>query len=82
MRFKWTDWNRDHLARHRVRPEDAEEVLRSRRSLHSVRRDGTMVTIGRTYAGRRLFVVWREEDAKDIFADLESIIFVITAYDV
>ena len=47
-----------------------------------VRRDGTEVTTGITEAGRRPRVVWREMDAMDVFADLESLVFVITAFEV
>jgi hypothetical protein len=82
MGFKWIDWNRDHIARLGVTTREAEEVIRSPRSKHYVRRDGTVATRGRTRAGRRLVVIWREQDATDIFADLESEIFVITAYEV
>ncbi len=82
MGFKWIDWNRDHIARHGVREEEAEEVILAKRSRHYVRRDGTVATRGWTRSGRRLVVIWREQDAVDIFADLESEIFVITAYEV
>ena len=82
MRFKWIAWNRDHIARHGVSEREAEEVVCSSRGVHRIRKDGTVVTIGKTGSGRRLFVVWREEDATDVFADLESHVFVITAYPV
>lgn len=82
MRFKWTEWNRAHIARRPVVEREAEEAIRARRSTHHVRRDGTAVTEGRTKAGRHLFVVWREEEATDILAVLESVIFVITAFEV
>jgi uncharacterized DUF497 family protein len=82
MRFKWIAWNRAHLARHGVSQREAEEVVWSPKSKHRVRKDGTVVTIGTTRKSRRLFVVWREEEATDIFADLESWVFVITAYEV
>jgi hypothetical protein len=80
MRFKWIAWNRAHLARHGVSEREAESVIRDPDSVHRVRRDGSVVTTGRTAAGR-LFVVWREADERGIFADLESAIFVITAYE-
>lgn len=82
MRFHWTAWNREHIARHGVAEPEAEEVVSAVLSRHLVRRDGTVVTTGRTDAGRRLRVVWREIDATDIFADLESMVFVITAFEV
>jgi len=82
MRFKWIDWNRTHVARHGVREEEAEEVVTAPHSVHRVRRDGTVVSTGRTTAGRALFDVWREDEATDIFAGLEAEIFVITAYEV
>ncbi len=43
---------------------------------------GATATHGRTRSGRRLVVIWREQDAMDIFVDLQSEIFVITAYEV
>ncbi len=82
VRFKWIEWNRAHIARHGVAEHEAEEAVAAEKSAHRVRRDGTVVTIGHTDAGRRLVVVWREADATDIFADLESLVFVITAYEV
>lgn len=82
MRFRWIDRNRGHIARHGITEEEAEQVVAGRRSRHVVRRDGTVVSTGRTAAGRRLRVVWREADATDIFADLESMVFVITAFEV
>ncbi len=81
MRFKWIDWNREHIARHGVKESEAAQVVLSPRSVHQAHRDGTVVTRGRTAAGRRLHVVWREEDATDILADLESWVFIITAYE-
>lgn len=82
MRFKWIDWNREHIARHGVKESEAEEVVLSPDSVHHARRDATVVTRGRTAAGRRLIVVWREEDATDVLADLESLVFIIAAYEV
>ncbi len=26
-RLHWDDWNRDHIAKHAVQPEEAEEVI-------------------------------------------------------
>jgi hypothetical protein len=52
MRFKWIGWNRAHIARHGVSQREAEEVVQSSRSTHRIRKDGTVVTIGRTRQGR------------------------------
>lgn len=31
MEFRWNEWNEEHLARHGVAPEEAEEVIRGAR---------------------------------------------------
>jgi len=82
MRFKWIEWNRAHIARHGVTEREAEEVVSAPTTAHRIRRDGTVVSRGVTRSGRRLCVVWREDEAPDIFADLESLVFVITAFEV
>jgi uncharacterized DUF497 family protein len=56
-RFEWDRTNRSHLARHKVMPEEAEEVfigpLYLRRS-----RSGRYLAYGRTLGGRYLIVVF------------------------
>lgn len=82
IRFEWIDRNRAHVARHGVGQREVEQGVRQRNSTHYVRSDGTVVTCGRTRAGRRLRVVRRAQPARDIFADMYTVIFVITACEV
>ena len=60
--FEWDDGNVDHLIdRHRVEPEQAEQVFRSR--LH-VRRAGDVYhAFGRDDSGQYLFVVFVLRDS-------------------
>jgi uncharacterized DUF497 family protein len=57
----WDDWNVEHIARHDVIPEEVEEVVFSRRSrLRRGRGDDIYYSLGKTDAGRFLFVVMRD----------------------
>lgn len=53
----WTDESEDHIARHRVRPSDVEELVNSRPVYTAGGRDDTTLVYGETAAGRRLLVV-------------------------
>lgn len=54
--FLWTDESEAHIARHNVEPEEVHEA--ARRPFHTYDgRDETTILLGRTYAGRYLFVV-------------------------
>jgi len=58
--FQWDAANREHIARHRVSPEEAEQVIESDPlDIGSVTVDGEdrISSIGRTNAGRFLVVV-------------------------
>lgn len=52
----WDDWNRAHIARHGVLPEEAEEVIAADSIYRESYKDRLAVT-GSTVAGRMLTIV-------------------------
>ncbi|NPV28345.1 MAG: BrnT family toxin [Firmicutes bacterium] len=71
-RFKWDAWNVNHIARHRVRPEEAEEVFFNE-PVFRRGRGGTRVALGRTDTGRLLTVIYADRPG--------SAVYVVTARD-
>lgn len=65
MEFRWNDWNLDHIARHGVTPEEAEQViLHPRKPYPEHREDDKWLIWGRGKGGRLLQVIYLlEEDA-------------------
>jgi uncharacterized DUF497 family protein len=62
-RLAWDDWNRDHIAKHAVLPEEAEEAVAG----NSIFRAGykrRFVVTGPTVAGRMLTVVIGEDPSQ------------------
>lgn len=59
--FEWDDDNREHVRRHGVEPEEAEEVLDDPGArlldVHTVGGEWRATMIGVTASGRRLIVV-------------------------
>lgn len=53
----WDDWNIRHIARHNVIPEEVEEVCESNNINVSKSRKQTYRIIGKTLAGRYLFII-------------------------
>jgi len=58
--FDWDETNLEHIARHRVLPEEAEEVLLSDCEVAPAI-EGCKLAIGQTEAGRYLLIVFREK---------------------
>ena len=61
MQFEWDDENRKHIARHRISPEEAEQViLGDPLLLEAQYRSGERRTLcaGRTATGRAVAVVY------------------------
>lgn len=60
--FEWDEGNVDHIARHGVLPEEAEEAAsdpaRVYRAVHAVPGERRWAVIGMTEAGRIVFVVY------------------------
>jgi uncharacterized DUF497 family protein len=59
-RFEWDDWNVEHIARHGVSPDEAEEVFNGRHMVKRVR-EGRYLALGKTQEGRYLFVVYDQK---------------------
>ena len=55
--FDWDSRNLDHIARHGVEPEEAEEAFLGRRLVFRAR-EGRHVLFGRSAAGRHLIVAF------------------------
>jgi hypothetical protein len=53
----WTEAAEEHIARHRVRPEEVEDVLYGRPRLMAPGRGGTTLVFGTSASGRYLLVV-------------------------
>lgn len=62
MNFDWDEGNISHIARHNVRPEEAEEALLDSRRIgtpaYKVRSEQRWAILGQTQNGRILFVVF------------------------
>ncbi|MBI2334568.1 BrnT family toxin [Candidatus Daviesbacteria bacterium] len=52
----WDEWNRMHIAKHNVEPDEVEEVCQSK-NLFERGRDGTYQITGQTESGRYLNIV-------------------------
>lgn len=55
--FEWDDANTEHIARHNVDPDEAEQILQNRPVIRRSR-SGRYVAIGQTDEGRYLVVVF------------------------
>ena len=57
--FRWNEWNVEHIARHGVRPDEAEEVVVDARTPYPLERpDDKWLAWGPTRGGRILQVVF------------------------
>ncbi|MCG0277750.1 MAG: BrnT family toxin [Thermanaeromonas sp.] len=64
--FKWDTWNTGHIARHRVRPEEAEEVFFNE-PLFRKGRSGTYMALGPTDDGRLLTVIYAVRPGGEVY---------------
>lgn len=53
----WDDWNREHIAKHHVLPEEAEEVIASSPVVQETYKQRYQV-LGPTFSGRMLSVIF------------------------
>ncbi len=68
MDFRWNEWNEEHLARHGVSPEEAEEVVRGARNPYPlVQGDERYLVWGSGFDGRLLQVVFVIDPDDSIF---------------
>jgi len=66
--FRWNEWNVEHLARHGVRPDEAEDVVMAGRRPYPLERpDGKWLAWGPTRGGRVLQVVCILDDDDTIY---------------
>ena len=72
MQFRWIDWNRDHIAKHGVEPEEAEMVVRNAKPPYPEQAgDDKLYVVGRGRGGRFLQVSY--------LVDQDGTVFVIHA---
>jgi hypothetical protein len=57
VEFRWIEWNIEHLAKHGIAPEEAEEVLRSATVPYPRRIGGQKLAVWGTGLGGRLLQV-------------------------
>ncbi len=68
MEFRWNEWNEEHLARHGVSPDAAEEVIRGARAPYPlVQGDERYLVWGSESSGRLLQVVFVIDPDDSIF---------------
>ncbi len=68
MDFRWNDWNVDHVSRHGICPEEAEDVvLRAVRPFPRKIADDKWLVWGRGKGGRFLQVVFVLDDDGTIY---------------
>jgi uncharacterized DUF497 family protein len=75
----WDDWNRDHLSRHQITPEEVEEVCHSKhRAVQSYRK--RILIMGKTNNRRTICIVLSPED-DDLEKYGEGVYYVVTAFE-
>ena len=72
MRFRWNEWNREHIGKHGVTVKEAESVVRqARRPYPTQIGNNKLLVIGRGNSGRLLQVIF--------VLDPEDMVFIIHA---
>jgi uncharacterized DUF497 family protein len=68
MKFRWNDWNIEHVQEHGVSLEEAEDVvLEARSPFPEDRGDGKSAVWGPGWGGRLIQVVYVERDDDEVF---------------
>jgi len=68
MEFRWNAWNVEHIGRHGIVPEEAEEVILSaRRPFPLAREDDKWLVWGRGKGGRWVQVVYVLDEDNAVF---------------
>lgn len=74
----WDDWNKKHLAKHGVIPEEVEEVCHSKfKAVESYR--GRIQLTGKTKKGKKLVIILSPED-RNLKEYGKGIYYPITAF--
>lgn len=63
IKLEWEDENIEHIWRHRIIPEEIEEVLESR-YLFECGRKGRYYVLGQSTGGRYLFIVMEQKTSE------------------
>lgn len=75
----WDEWNREHLARHYISPEEVEEVCQGKHTITESYRK-RLLLVGKTKSGRQIAIILSPEDRK-----LESygngVYYVVTGFE-
>ena len=75
----WDEWNREHLAKHHISPDEIEEVCQGKhKSVQSYRH--RLLLIGQTKSGRKLSIVLSPKD-NSLQPYGKGIYYVITAFE-
>ncbi|HVF69819.1 MAG TPA: hypothetical protein VNA13_04635 [Xanthomonadales bacterium] len=75
----WDDWNREHLAKHKVSPEEVEEICHGKyQAFESFR--GRIQVIGKTKSGKKLIIILSPED-RDLKIYGGGLYYPITAFE-
>ena len=75
----WDGWNREHLTRHHISPEEVEEVCHSQHKVVESYRK-RLVIKGKTKANRSLYIVLSPED-ENLKPYGEGTYYPITAFE-
>ena len=68
MQFRWIEWNRDHIAKHGVEPEEAEMIVRNAKPPYPEQAgDEKLYVAGRGLGGRLLQVIYILDPDKTVF---------------
>lgn len=68
MDFRWNEWNVEHIAKHGVRPDEAELVVRqAKRPFPRYHGDDKWLVWGRGQGGRFLQVIYVLDDKDLVF---------------
>lgn len=75
----WDEWNREHLARHGISPEEVEEVCHGKYKITESYRKRLLI-VGKTIKDRQIAIVLSPEDRKLKYYG-NGIYYVITAFE-
>jgi len=75
----WDDWNKQHLAKHKVTVKEVEEVCHGKFEAVKTYR-GRIQLSGNTKCGRKLIIILSPED-KELVQYSEGIYYPITAFE-
>lgn len=75
----WDDWNKDHIAKHRITVEEIEEVCHGKHEAKVSYRKRILL-IGKTRAGRLLAIALSPEN-KNLEPYSKGMYYIVTAFE-